>query len=120
MLGFQPGDVVAAYLKGRGFVGIGKIKKEARPIRQVMIHNMSLLSFDLRCPKLGDDADSDELCEHVALVEWIKKTDRINAKWKPRSGLYTTTHVRASLDSQPKTISFLEREFDIDLKSLIV
>lgn len=33
MLGFQPGDVVAAYLKGAGFVGIGRIKEQARPVR---------------------------------------------------------------------------------------
>jgi hypothetical protein len=35
--GFREGDILAAYLKGRGFVGIGKISARAAPIRDVKI-----------------------------------------------------------------------------------
>ena len=37
MLGFNEGDVVVAYLKRRGFVGIGQIEQQARMIKKVTI-----------------------------------------------------------------------------------
>lgn len=117
--GFQPGDVVAAYLKGRGFVGIGEITQPAKPVREVTINGRPLLKLDLRQPGLDVNADSDELCEYVALVRWHRHLDSSSAKWEARSGLYSTTHVRASLERQTATISYLEREFGIDLRALI-
>ncbi|MAA75592.1 MAG: hypothetical protein CMN28_12905 [Salinisphaeraceae bacterium] len=119
MLGFQPGDIVAAYLKRHGFVGIGRIKQRAKPVREVTINGLPLLKHELSRPGLASNVDSNETCEYVAITEWIKTVNRSEAKWKPKSGLYTTTHVRASLDSQPKTIEFLESEFGIDLKALV-
>jgi hypothetical protein len=44
MLGFQKGDVVAAYLKNHGFVGIGVLTDRAKPIRAVTIKGKPLLS----------------------------------------------------------------------------
>ena len=46
--------------------------------------------------------------------------DRDHAKWKKSSGIYTTTHVRASLDGQPETIKFLEEEFGINMRDYVV
>ena len=119
MLGFQKGDVVAAYLKRRGFVGIGILNDRAKPIREVIIKGKPLLSYNLCCPGMADNVESDELCEYVAPVEWIVSVERGQAKWKSNAGLYTTTHVRASLDGQPKTISFLGAEFDINVAELV-
>ena len=120
MLGFAPGDVAAAYLKGRGYVGIGVIIDRARPIRDVMIDGKSLLTLPLKCKRMSDNAKSEELCEHVCLVDWKREVERTAAKWMAKSGLYSTTHVRASLDGQPKTIEFLEREFNISLRNLVI
>lgn len=119
MLGFNQGDVVAAYLKGFGFVGIGQLTSQAKPIREVMINGKPLLSYDLRCKNMADNGDSDKLCEYVATVNWIAAEDRSKARWKPKAGIYTTTHVRASLDGQPDTIIFLEREFGLSLRDLV-
>ena len=41
---FQPGDVLAAYLKRHGFVGIGRIIEQARPIREAMVEGKPLLT----------------------------------------------------------------------------
>lgn len=120
MLGFQKGDVVAAYLKSHGFVGIGLLEDRARRIRDVVIKGKPLLSQDLHCPRIAEHADSAELSEYAAPVKWLAAVDRRHAKWKPKSGLYTTTHVRASLDGQPATVAFLEKEFGLDLRSLIL
>ena len=119
MLSFQPGDVVAAYLKKHGYVGIGKILKQARPIREVTIDGKPLLTHELRREKMAENSESDELSEYVCPVDWIAAVDRNKAKWKPRSGLYTTTHVRASLDGQPSTLKFLEAEYDLSLHDLV-
>lgn len=119
ILGFQPGDVIAAYLKQYGYVGIGKIQRRARPIREIMINGKPLLSYALRPKRFAENADSDELSEYVCTVEWEVAVQRQNAKWKPKSGLYTTTHVRASLDGQPSTVSFLEEQFGISLRDLV-
>jgi hypothetical protein len=53
---------------------------------------------------------------YVALVEWITSVPEGEAKFK--SGIYTTTHVRASLDNQPETRSYLEEAFDVSFKKL--
>jgi hypothetical protein len=66
-----------------------------------------------------DNVDSNELCEYVATVHWIQTVDRSKAKWEPKAGLYTTTHVRASLDAQPKTVAFLESAFGVNLRDYV-
>jgi len=120
ILGFQKGDVIVAYLKRRGFVGVGRILQPARRIKDVEINGSRLLDLDLKCKNMGENADDPLKSEYVALVEWVKAFPRKEAKWKPKSGLYTTTHVRASLDKQPKTIAFVKREFGVDIRSLII
>ena len=119
MLGFQMGDVVAAYLKGHGYVGIGKVLKPARPVREVTIDGTPLLMHALRRERMAENSDSEELSEYVCPVKWIVSVDRKDAKWKARSGLYSTTHVRASLDGQPETIAFLEEQFNVSLHELV-
>jgi hypothetical protein len=119
MNAFQPGDVAVAYLKDRGFVGIAKALERAKPVRELAINGKPLLSYALKCSGLGENAESNELCEFVVPVEWIRSVDRAEAKWKAKSKLYTTPLIRASLDGQPETIQFLEREFDVNLRELV-
>lgn len=117
--GFQKGDIFAAYLKSWGFVGVGRILQEAKPIREISIQGKPLLSCNLNCTKMSENIDSDDLCEYVCLVEWLASVKEDEAKWVKKSGLYTTTHVRASLDGQPDTIKFIEKEFNLDIRDLI-
>lgn len=119
IMGFRKGDVLAAYLKGKGFVGIGRIIEAPRPIRHVTINGVPILNVGLESKGMVRDLESDEKCEYVALVDWIRAVDADEAKWKAKSGIYTTTHVRASLDGQPETLAFLEKEFDVDFKTMI-
>ena len=119
MKGFNPGDAFVAYLKRHGFVGVGKIKTKARMIRDVIVNGKPLLSLPLRCQKMDDNNGDSDLSEYVCLVDWCKTVSRNKAKWRSRSKLYTTTHVRASLDGQPETLKFIEKEFDIKIKELI-
>lgn len=120
MLGFNPGDIVVAYLKRRGFVGVGRIREAAKPINEVMIKGKPLLSLDLKCSNMSDNSNDLDKSEYVALVKWIAKVPRNEAKWKPRRSLFTTQLVRASLDNQLETMDFIEHEFGVNLKKLIV
>lgn len=69
---------------------------------------------------MAENLESDELCEYAAPVTWKASVASKHAKWKTKAGLYTTTHVRASLDGQPKTIAFLEQAFTVDIKALMI
>ena len=71
-----------------------------------------MLSHKLEQPNLQKNFDDDILCEYVAKVNWINALDAEDAKWKSKSGLFTTQLVRASLDNQPKTVAFLGDSFD--------
>jgi uncharacterized protein len=120
MLGFNPGDIFTAYLKGKGFVGIGRIKTAAKMIRDVRsIEGIPILDLPLLCKNMRENCVNSELSEYVCLVDWIKTVSRNQAKWTSRPKLYTTTHVRASLDGQPETVSFLEAQFAIQLREMI-
>jgi hypothetical protein len=107
--GFRQGDIFAAYLKGRGFVGIGRIAQEARMIQEVFIGNQSLLVMR---PFMQH--------EYVATVEWIRQVPANEAKMKRKAGIYTTTHVRASLDGQPITVEFLSQAFSVNFKDILI
>jgi uncharacterized protein len=116
MLNFRVGDIVATYLKGRGFVGIGRVTSLATPAREATIVDAPLLSLDLRCKGMAEHAASTEMCEYVAGVEWLRAVERTEAKMKRKSGIFTTTHIRANLDGQPTTVAFLEEAFQINLR----
>jgi len=112
MRGFNEGDVFFAYLKGYGFVGVGRIKQKAAMARGVLIDGQPILSLPLSCSRIGANNTDEERSEYVCLVDWVKTVPRSEAKWRSTPRLYTTTHVRASLDGQPETVRFLEGELE--------
>ena len=69
---------------------------------------------------MNDNSGDKNLSEYVCLVDWKKTVPKNAAKWRSSPKLYTTTHVRASLDGQPDTIKFIEKEFGVDMAALIV
>ena len=72
MLGFRIGDVIAAYLKGSGFVGIGIITAEAKPVRECRIAGRSLHEADLVCRGLLDNCEDNDLCEYDTCFKILK------------------------------------------------
>lgn len=119
MLGFSEGDALAAYLKGRGFVGVGRILSRARMISDVKVNGRPLLEMPLRCRNMADNCSDPDRSEYVCLVDWLAWVPREQAKWRSEPKLYTTTHVRASLDGQPDTVKFIEQEFAVSMRELI-
>lgn len=119
MLSFEVGDVIAAYLPKHGFLGIGKITQEAKHIQLVTIKDKPLLELPLVCDNMAENSESDENSEYVALVKWIKTLDREDARFERKSGLYTPQKVKASLDNQPVTVKYIEKEFELNLSELM-
>lgn len=119
MLGFEQGDIIAAYLKRRGFVGIGRITQKAKPIKDVTINNIPLLELGLKSNNMRDNSDDSKKSEYVALVNWLSTLSREEAKWQSKSGLFTSQLVKASLDAQPKTVEYLENKFKINFSNLM-
>jgi hypothetical protein len=119
ILELAEGDVVVAYLKSSGFVGVGKVMARAVPYLEFRQKGRLLHEHDLFAPDMQANSNSMDNCEYVLRVSWIASVPRTDAKWKKRSGLYTTQLIRASLDRQPQTIQFIEREFGVDLKALV-
>jgi uncharacterized protein len=119
MLGFEVGDVFAAYLSRHGWVGIGVITAKARPVRDVKILGKPLLGHALRRARMAENAESDLLSEYVATVRWERAVDRKDALWKRKSDLFANQQVRASLSEQRKTIAFLEEGFKLQFSDLL-
>ncbi|OGX08029.1 MAG: hypothetical protein A2Z88_07810 [Omnitrophica WOR_2 bacterium GWA2_47_8] len=117
ILGFNECDIFIAYFKRRGFVGIGRILQKAKMIRNILIQGKPLLELNLKCKRMSDNSNNEQKSEYVCLVKWVKTVPRNEAKWK--SGLFTSQHVRSSLDAQPDTIGFIEEQFKVKIKDLI-
>ena len=114
----EVGDIIASYVSKYGYVGIGKVKAKARPIKEVYISNIPVIAMDLNYPKQSKDIDDYEKCEYVALVDWIKGVeDKKDAK--PAKGLYVPQGTKASLWNQTKSLDFLETEFEVDFEDLL-
>lgn len=113
------GDVVAAYLAKHGYVGIGIVTEQAVPMRDFHVDGRPLCQHDLAQPGMCERIDDNELTEYLARIAWIKTVDKSEAFFSPKSGLFTTQLIRASLSRQPKTISYLENAFALDIKGLL-
>lgn len=112
------GDVVVAYLKGSGYVGVGTVVNEAVPFVSFEVDGVRLSQHDLAEPNIAHDADDRVVCEYLTEVRWEAAVAKAEAKWEPKSGLFTSQLVRASLEAQPRTISFVEEQFGVDLHEL--
>lgn len=115
------GDIVAAYLKDFGFVGIGRVTGTAQPVTSFRFNGRPLSAFPLVQPNIcTSNVGNGNECDHLITIEWIKSVPREKAKWVKKSGLFSKQHIVASLEGQPKTLKFLEQEFGISLERLLL
>ncbi|WPR75219.1 GIY-YIG nuclease family protein [Algoriphagus sp. NG3] len=115
----MPGDIVVAYLKNKGYVGVGRVIQRALKPTEFKAHGIPLKPDDLKIPNIFENSDN-EKSEYLVAVDWIQTVQADKAKWKPRSGLFTSQLIKASLQNQKVTREFLESEFGIDLRELLL
>ncbi len=118
MVKFNEKDIIAAYINGCGYVGIGLISSRAKMIREVFIDGKPLLSLPLISESISNNSDDPVRSEYVCLVKWLKYFPREDAKKK--DGIFKVRgHIRASLEEHPETVDFLEKEFGISVREMI-
>jgi len=110
------GDVVVAYLSGKGYVGVGIVIEPAVIAKDFRIDGKRLDELDLVCKEIMDKADDPEYAEYPVRIEWKVTCDAREAKWKRKAGLFTTRMAKASLQNQLKTLAFISAAFNIDLQ----
>jgi len=115
----ERGDIVVAYLKNHGYVGIGRVIDKAVRVEDFKINGKSLRQQKLKVANIFENCDN-EKSEYAVKIEWIRSVSNIDAKWKSKTGLFSSQLVKASLQGQPRTIEFLEKGFDIKFRDLLL
>ena len=123
---FQVGDVCSVYVSGVGYVGVGRVLEKAIPIRDFKVDGVSIITEPLQDKKKEwfidrlDLDENSEYCEYMVRVKWFKTIDEKDARRiTKKSGLFYSQLSKASLDNQPKTIKFLEKEFNLNFVELL-
>lgn len=103
----KTGDIVIAYLKGYGYVGIGKVTATATPATKFMVNGVPIKEL----PLINDTIRSikrfsKENGEYLIGIDWEVAVERDQAAWRANAGLFTTALVCASLRNQAATVSF--------------
>ncbi len=116
----RKGDIVLAYSSGHGYVGIGKVKAEAVPAREFRIGNKSLKQTRLKAWDMCHTYDNLNKCEYVIGVKWRVRKKREKAlKAFKKKGHYVARQIRASLQEQPKTQRYIEKEWGVKFAELL-
>jgi hypothetical protein len=109
-----PGARVFVFVPKSGYVAIGTVKEEAKPIRDFTVEvdgrTVPGLEAPLLAPNMGDGANDEERSEYLARVEWIRSVSKEQAFWE--KGLFA--HQRTVLPMRdPETLTRLVEHFDL-------
>lgn len=98
----EPGQRVFVHIPQAGYVGIGRVRSPAVPIRRFEVtlegRRVPLLEAPLEARRMGDNAHDPELCEVVVGVEWERAVDRSQAYWE--KGFFALQHSACKLKSR--------------------
>jgi hypothetical protein len=99
-------------MKGRGYVGYGRVTEEATMIKDFVVEEgKPLLEVSLKAPKADEHKDDPERSEWVVGIEWIKTFGREEAR--SFKGIFANPHIVCKLRDQD-TVEFLKREFEVE------
>ena len=82
------GDMLAAYLRRCGYVGVGIVLAHAQRLHA-------------------------SHTEYVLPVRWLHAVDGADACWMPRRGLFVSPQIIASLSGQTTTLRYLQKVFGV-------
>lgn len=114
----KKGDVICAYLSRYGYVGIGVITVDAKPVLEFKSHGKFLSELSLREKNIYIDKAGTIDGEHVIAVNWIATKTRKQAVGKSRN-FWKARSMLGSLENQNETRSFLEKEFKVSFSQLL-
>jgi len=88
----QEGDIIYAYVSGRGYVGIGHVAKPAVPFREAELKDGRRLS-GLSLVGTYDDSQDDDTCDWITLVDWEYGVAKQYAVRQPPISRATTSRI---------------------------
>lgn len=106
----SPGDVIIAYQKQAGYVGLGRVLESAVPIDEFRVDGTPILDVQVSAPNFGHDRGNPEFCEFVVRAQWDKTFPVSEAK--TFRGAFANQNIVCKL-RDPATISFLEQYFPL-------
>lgn len=112
------GDIVVAYLKNYGYVGVGRVTQKAVRVNEFFIQNRPLKDYELLQSNIFENSDNLN-SEYLVAIDWIKSVEKDKAIWKKKHNLFTTQLIKASLDNQAQTLNFIEKEFDLKFGEIL-
>jgi len=83
MQNFKLDDVIYAYVSGNGYVGVGTVKKSAKPFREAMLEDGKTKLMDLQqagklAGNYNESSDNDK-ADWIVLVKWEKAVEKNQA-----------------------------------------
>lgn len=115
----RPNDILCAYLSKRGYVGVAKVLETAVLAKNFTYRGKPLSTCEVITPKMFDVPSNPKDGEHLLKVKWVVTKTRENGVGRDRS-VWRSSSMLGSLEKQTKTLSFLEREFKIKFRNLLL
>jgi uncharacterized protein len=113
----EVGAIAAAYVSKHGYVGIGRVVAPSVPLRDFRFKGRSLTRHMLKGKDLLHHSSDTKKCDYLVKIKWIETVPLEGARTEP--GLYAKQPIVASLSRQPKTLEFLQREFNVNFERLL-
>ena len=98
----------------KGYVGVGIVKEKAVRVKEFMVaQNLELpiLEADLQAPKMGENADDEELSEYLVRIDWTKTVPLDQPVWE--KGMFANQNSACKLRNK-FTIERLSALFNLD------
>lgn len=109
------GARIFCMIPGIGYVGVGIVTEEAKPVRDFKVdidgEEKSILSLPLKATNMGRNMDDDDLCEYLVSVKWLKTVPRERAYWE--KGLAANQNSAFKLRSS-YTLEKLTKYFELE------
>jgi uncharacterized protein len=117
---FNEGDVVVAYVGGKGYVGVGVIVERAVIAKDFRVNGKRLSELDLTSKRMMEkNINNPEKSEYLVKVKWKATCETKEAKWIKNGNLFTARMAKASLQNQKPTIDFISSAFKINITNLL-
>lgn len=109
----HPGDRVAVYQKGAGYVGYGVVKSSSVIASDFKTESGPLFEQQLIQPGMARIGEDVARAEHVVGIDWVKTVPIVDAK--RFDGMFANQNIVCKL-RDPKTIDFLRDQFGVSLQ----
>lgn len=108
------GSKIFAYLtngKQKGYVGYGTVTETAIMVKDFVVNDQGDTLATAPTKQTLKDTDNSNLSDYAVKIDWHKTFDRSNAQWQ-KNGFANQNNVCKMPVGD--TVSFLEKQFDID------